>query len=592
MEGSVKTPPVEAEAREPIHESNSSSNQASQQRVSWRRWLPSLRTCTVGAVVLVIAFLVGAPLYYLFWGTFFDAEGFSLDAFARAFGEAESRTMLINSIVFALGSMILAMVLGTAQAYVYVRTNAPFKRLLFMGSLIPIVLPAVLYAPAWVLLASDRIGLFNAVLQPVLGFSPFNIYSMPGMILVEALHLAPIVFLQMIAAFRSMDPSLEEAAKVGGAGPLTILRKITLPLARPAIASGAVLLVVLGLEGFEIPAMIGSPAGIDVITTKIYFMLGQYPSDLGAAGAMSISLLGVAAFCVLLSKWGQRGSKGYQTVTGKAFRPRPIALRRARPYVGAGVLVYLFIAVAAPFIALVYTSFRGTLSTPSLDFSQFSLKNYEDVFSMPMISDALGNTVLLAVGSATVVMILAAVAGWFVVRSGVRGSAIVDALAFTPLIIPGLVLALGVSFVYLRSPLPIYGTIWILLIVYVTRFLPFGMRYSHTAMAQVANDLEESAHVSGASWAQTFRRVLIPLAWPGILSGWIFVFMVSFRELGATILLFGPDSYVLSVLLFQEYVNGSIATAATVGVLLVCVMSALILLVTKLGSKAGVKIEG
>lgn len=557
-----------------------------------KRRLPSVRTCIVGAVVILIAYLVGAPLIYLLWGTFFDADGFTLDAFARAFGDAESREMLVNSVIYAFGSMVLALVVGTAQAYIYVRTNSPFKRMLFIGSLIPIVLPAVLYAPAWVLLASENVGLFNVILRPVLGFTPFDIYSMPGLILVEGLHLAPLVFLQMIATFRSMDPSLEEAAKVGGAGPWTTMRKITLPLARPAIASGTVLLIVLGLESFEVPAMIGTPAGIEVLTTKIYFMLGQYPSDLGAAGAMSISLLVIAALFMLLSKWGQSGAKGYQTVTGKAFRPRPMELGKVRPFVGAGVLVYLFIAVIAPIIALVYTSLRGTLSTPSLDISQFSLKNYEAVFNMPKIGDAMWNTVFLAIGSATIVMLLASVAGWFVVRSGARGRKIVDALAFTPLIIPGLVLALGVSFVYLRSPLPIYGTIWILLIAYVTRFLPFGMRYSHTAMSQVANDLEESAYVSGASWAQTFWRVLIPLAWPGILSGWIFVFMVSFRELGTTILLFGSDSYVLSVLLFQEYVNGSIAIAATVGVLMVAAMSAIILIVSKLGSKAGVRIEG
>ena len=558
---------------------------------SGRRFIPGTQTIVIGAVVLVIGYLVAAPLLYLLWGTFFDENGFTLDSFSRALGDADAPRMIANSLIYAVGSMVLAVVLGAVQAYIYVRTDAPFRRLLFASSLVPIILPAVLYAPAWVLLGSERIGLFNKMLEPVLGFSPFNIYSMWGMIWVEGLHLAPIVFLLMVASLRSMDPSLEEAARVGGARPLTVIRKITVPLSRPAILSATVLLVVLGLESFEVPAMIGIPGDIYVLTTRIYFLLGEFPSDLGAAGALSISLLLVAVFFVLLGRWGKSGAKGYQTVTGKAFRPRPTELMKARPYVGAALLVYFFIAVAAPVLALLYSSLHATLATPSLDLSEFSLKNYETVANMPKIVDALKNTVLLAGGSATVVMVLAAVAGWFVVRSKARGRSLVDGLAFMPLVIPGLVIGLGVSFVYLRSSVPIYGTIWILLIAYVTRFLPFGMRYAHSAMTQIANELEESAMVSGASWWQTFRRVVLPLAWPGILSGWIFVFMVSFRELGASILLFSDDTYVLSILIFQEFFNGSVAVSAAIGMLLVLLMVLILLAIFKLGSRFGVRIE-
>lgn len=556
-----------------------------------RRLLPSVRTLVVGGAILAIGYLVLGPVVYLVWGTFFDAEGFTLDSFRRAFGSAEARTMMINSLVYAVGSMALAIVLGIMQAYVYVRTDAPFRRLLFAGSLVPIILPAVLYAPAWVLLASERIGLFNKILEPAVGFSPFNIYTMEGMIWVEGLHLAPIVFLLMVAAFRSMDPSLEEAARVSGARQFTVIRKITVPLVRPALLSATVLLVILGLESFEVPAMIGIPGDVYVLTSRIYFLLAEYPTDLGAAGAMSIGLVVVAAFFFLLGRWGQGAARGYQTVTGKAFRPRPMELGRSRPFVGAAMLAYFLVAVAAPVIALLYSSLRATFATPSLDISEFSLENYRTVAEMPKIVDAIKNTILLAAGSATLIMVLTAVAAWYVARSGGHGKSLVASLAFAPLVIPGLVLGLGILFLYLRSPLPIYGTIWILLLAYVTRFLPFGMRYAHSAMAQIGNELEESAYVSGASWLQTFRRVLIPLAWPGILSGWIFVFMVSFRELGASILLFSDGSYVLSILLFQEFYNGSVAVAAAIGVLMVFAMSAIILLVLKLGSRLGVRIQ-
>lgn len=546
----------------------------------------------MGSVIVLIAYLVVVPLYFLLWGTFFGAEGFSLDSFGRAYGDQQALSMVINSVVYAVGSTVLAMVTGTLLAYVNVRTDAPFKGITFAASLVPMIMPAILYAPAWVFLASPDIGMFNSLLSPVFGQAIFDVYSIWGMIWVEGLHLAPIVFLLMTAAFRSMDPSLEESARVSGVRWLTVFRRITLPLVRPALMSGGLLVLVLGLESFEVPALIGLDANIYVFTSRIYFLLGQFPADFGAAGALGVGLIGIALVASLLGKIGSSDASSYQTVTGKAFRPRPAELGRARPFVGGAVLFYFLLTVAAPVASLLYVSLLPYYEPPSQKALElFTLDNYRTVLEMPAAATSFKNSLLLGIGSATAVMLLTTVAAWFVVRSGARGRSLIDGLAFTPLVIPGLVLGLAVSFVYLRVPLPVYGTLWILLIAYTTRFIPFGMRYAGAAMGQVANELEESAHISGATWGHSFRRILLPLTSTGILAGWIYVLMVSFRELSSSILLFNPETQVLSILIFQQFNEGSLAALSALGVLMVLALVVLVLIAYKVGSRAGVRMQ-
>lgn len=546
------------------------------------------RRTVLGLAVGIIAFLVLIPLAYLLWKAFFPNGELTLQGFAGAFGDAQAVRMVIDTLVYALGSTIFAVVTGTVLAYVNVRTDVPFKAGIFLTSLVPLVMPAILYAPAWIFLASPEIGLFNQIL----GGPFFNIFSMAGMIWVSGLHLSPIMFLVMAAAFRSMDPSLEEAAQMSGAGRLDILRRITLPLMRPAIVGGSLVVLVLAFENFDVPALIGIPSGIYVFTTRIYFLLGLFPARLDAAGALGVSLIVIMIVFMALSKIGAGKASSYQTVTGKAFRPSAKELGRLRPWVGLGAAIYFFIAVAAPLLSLVYVSILPYFQGLSWDvFSAFTLENYRVLSDNEVVYRAFANTVLLAVASATVVMILTTLAGWIVARSRVRGRKIVDALSMAPLIVPGVVLGLALGFTYLRIPIPVYGTLWILLIAYVTRYIPFGMRYAVTSMAQISSQLEESAYVSGASWWQTFRKVILPLSAPGIVAGWIFVVMVSFRELGASILLYSSGTEVVSVLIYQEYINGALNQVAALGVLMVVLLSIIISLAYGIGSRFGVRVQ-
>jgi iron(III) transport system permease protein len=558
------------------------------------RELATPRTLLVGGVLVIVGYLAVVPLVYLLHDTFTGPAGFSLGAFTRAYtANSQAGRMMLNSLEFAVGSGALALALGTLLAYVQVRTDAPLKGLFFAASLVPLIIPGILYAASWIFLADPRIGLINAVLfKPVLGHGLFNTFSMWGMIWVQGLHLAPIAFLLMAAAFRSMDPALEEAALMAGAPRHVLLRRITMPLVRPAIVSAILLMFVQSLESFEVPGLLGLQNGIYVFTSRIYFVLRQFPIDYGAAGAYALGLLAFAIVGVALSGWLSRNARGYQTITGKAFRPRPMELGRARPVVGGLVVLYFAIAVVLPVAVLVYASLLKFYSAPSLaSLRTMSLANYRTVLHTPLAITALRNSVILGIGAATVVMFLTAVASWVVVRTRAMGRRLLDMVAFTPLVVPGLVLGLALSFVYLRTALPIYGTLWILLIAYSTRYLPYGMRYAGAAMSQTSGELEESAHVCGASWWQTFRRVLLPLASSGILAGWVYILVVSFRELSSSILLYSPGKEVLSILIWEQFENGQFTTLAAVGVCMVAILVLLVLLAYRFGARFGVDAE-
>jgi iron(III) transport system permease protein len=558
------------------------------------RELATPRTLLVGGVLVIVGYLAVVPLIYLLHDTFTGPAGFSVAAFTRAYtANSQAGRMMLNSVEFAVGSGALALGLGTLLAYVQVRTDAPLKGLFFAASLVPLIIPGILYAAAWIFLADPRIGLINAVLfKPILGHGLFNTFSMWGMIWVQGLHLAPIAFLLMAAAFRSMDPALEEAALMAGAPRHVLLRRITMPLVRPAIVSAILLMFVQSLESFEVPGLLGLQNGIYVFTSRIYFVLRQFPIDYGAAGAYALGLLAFAIVGVALSGWLSRNARGYQTVTGKAFRPRPMELGRARPLIGGLVVLYFAVAVVLPVAVLVYASLLKFYSAPSLEsLRTLSLANYRTVLHTPLAITALRNSVLLGIGAATVVMFLTAVASWVVVRTRAMGRRLLDVVAFTPLVVPGLVLGLALSFVYLRTALPIYGTLWILLIAYSTRYLPYGMRYASSAMSQTSGELEESAHVCGASWWQTFRRVLLPLASSGILAGWVYILVVSFRELSSSILLYSPGKEVLSILIWEQFENGQFTTLAAIGVCMVAILVLLVLVAYRLGARFGVDAE-
>ena len=580
----LTSPPVRAEERtEPTGSTGASPS---------RRKLPlSPKFFIVAGVAAAIGYLALVPLGYLLWGTFFDAEGFDLGGFGRAYGSGRMGELWGNSLAFAGGSAILSLTVGTTLAYLNVRTAVPFKALFFAASIVPLIVPGILYTVSWIFLASPQIGLLNNLLEPVFGTTPFNIFSIWGMIWVEGLHSSPIVFLLMVAAFRSMDPSLEESALMSGATRLQTLRRVTLPLVRPALLSSVLVILITSLESFEVPALLGLQNGIYVFTSRIYFVFRSYPRDLQAAGALAVSLLAIAVIGVLIARLlAGRGSKTYQTVTGKGFRPRPLDLGKWRPVVGVGILIYFFATVVGPLLVLIYAALLPYYQAPSAEaFASFTLDNFRQVFEMDSAGRALVNSLVLGISAAVIVMALMSIAAWISVRSTIPGRGIVEQLSFVPLVIPGIVLGVSISFVYLRSPVPIYGTLLILLIAYCTKYMPYGMRYATTSMTQISSELEESAQVSGASWWTTFRRVLLPLLSPGIMAGFIYILVVSFRELSSSLLLYSPGNEVLSILIWEQFENGSFNVLAAIGVLMVVALVIMVTIAYKLGAKVGLR---
>jgi iron(III) transport system permease protein len=557
------------------------------------RRLLSARNLIVVAVAAIIAYLAAVPMGFLLWQTFVHGGHFSVAAFRTAYTEVGLGRMVFNSLVFAVGSSVLSIALGTVLAYLIVRTDVPGKPLMFAASLVPLIIPGVLHTIAWAyFILSPQIGIGNTwFIEKIDGGHPFNVFSLGGMIFIEGLHLSPLVFLLMVAAFRSMDPSLEESAIMSGASLLTVFRRITVPLARPALYAAILIMVVRTLESFEVPAVVGMNNHIWVFTSRIWRVLDNVQPNFAVAGAYAMSLLVLTSAGIIWHSRLSKRARAFQTVTGKGFRPRPVALGAWRWPATAMIYLYFLVAVVLPILVLAYASSQPFYSPPSkATLSNMSWENYSHVLHDPTVAHAFKNSIILALGAATTIMLLAAVASWVVVRTTLPGRWLIDNLAFIPLIVPGLVLGVALLAIYLRTPwLPVYGSLWILFIAYLTRFMPYGMRYASTSMFQIGRELEESAAMSGAGWLATFRRVVLPLLVPGFLAGWIYILIVSVRELGSSVLLYTPGHEVLSIVIWEYWRDGNLPYVGALGILMIGTLIVLVGIAYKLGAKIGVR---
>jgi len=542
-----------------------------------------VRGIVVVASVAVVAYLALVPLIFLLYESLAapaGTGGFTLANYRGAWLGPDAPRLFANSIAFAVGTAVVAFVLGTFAAFINERTDVPGKRTFFALGLVPLVIPGVLFVVAWILLASPRIGILNLAFAALTGAERplFDVYTLSGMAFVEGLHYSPMAFLLMTAAFRALDPALEEAALASGARAGAVFREITFKLAWPASFATLLLLFVRALESFEVPALLGLPASIPVLTSEIYARMHRYPLDLGHAAAYGVALVAItSAGLWFQSRLAARGER-YATVTGRAYRPRPLPLGPWRHAAFAGLVLYFLLLVGLPMLVLLWSSFQTFYAVPSLAaLSALTVEPYRFVLAFPAIARATQNSIVLAVATATAVMLLTSVIAWIVVRTRARGRALLDQLASLPIVVPGLVLGVAVMLFYLRVDIGVYGTLWILLLAYVTRFLPYGIRYNSASMLGIHRELEESAEASGVSWWGTFRHVVLPLVRPGFVAGWIYVAIVSVRELSSSILLYGPGSEVLSVVIWELWENGQYVELSALGVLMIVALSAIAL---------------
>jgi len=555
------------------------------------RRLLSARNLVVLVVLAIVAYLGAVPLGFLLWQTFVRGGHLTVANFRGAYTSVGIGTMVGNSLAFAFGSTAVAIAIGSVLAYLIVRTDVPGKPLMFAASLVPLIIPGILHTIAWIFVLDPNIGVANRwVIEPLDGHRPFNVYSIPGMIVIEGLHLAPLVFLLMVAAFRSMDPALEESAIMSGASLPTVFRRVTLPLVRPALYAAVLIMVVRGLESFEVPSVVGLRYHIWVFTSRIWQALNDAVPNYGQAGAYAMSLLVLTTIGVLFQSQLAKRARAFQTITGKGFRPHAVRLGAWRWPATALIGLYFLISVVLPLLILLYASTQRFYAPPSrATLSHMSLANYPFEWRDPVIRHAVLNSLYVGVGAATGVMVLAAVASWVVVRTRLPGRYLVDNLAFMPLAIPGLVLGVALLTIYLRVPIGIYGTLWILFMAYLTRYMPYGMRYASTSMFQIGRELEESAQMSGAGWWHTFRRIVLPLLAPGLVAGWIYIVIVSFRELGSSVLLYSPGKEVLSIVIWEQWRDGLLTELSALGVMLIGALVVLVAVAYRLGARIGVR---
>jgi iron(III) transport system permease protein len=552
----------------------------------------------IGVCLAIVAVLALVPFCFMIWQSFNTAETadapavLTLGNYVTAYTNPETVATFWNSVQFALGGSMVAFVIGTALAWMNERTNTPMRRLFFALSIVPLIIPSILFTIAWIMLASPKIGLLNTAAMAWFGLEtpPFNIYSMWGMIWVDGLHYSPMAFLLMSSAFKAMDPSLEESAVMSGSSVFSTLYRITLKLAFPAIVATVLTLFVRAIESFEVPALLGLPAGIQVFTSAIYQAIHQYPSQIGLAAAYSVILLVLTTGGIYVqARISASGSK-YATVTGKGFRPRTIDLGAWRYLTLAIFIVYFLLIVVMPFMVLLWSSLQKFYAPPSMEaLSRITLDGYRYILGSENIRAAALNSLWMSITTATVVMLLASVVCWIVVKTKIPGRWMLDNLASLPMVFPGLVLGVSIMIFYLTFDIGIYGTFWIILLAYITRFLPYGLRYSTTSMLQIHKDLEESGGMSGASWLTVFRRIVLPLLKPGLVAGWIYVMIVSIRELSTSILLYSPGNEVISIVIWELWENGQYVELSALSVIFIFMLLVLVGLAQMAGKRFGVK---
>lgn len=538
----------------------------------------------VCTVLIILGYLVLVPLILLILSGFKDSgllfdPGLTLRHFIKVYTDQRTFALIKNTIIFAIGSVFISLSLGTLFAWLTDRTNLPFNSIVRVSLILPMAIPAILLAMGWSLLASPQIGMINHYLIKFFSMSNplLNIFSLPGMIFVQGLCMTPTVYLIISPLFRRMDPRLEEAASIAGADPLTTLRYIVLPLLFPGILAAAAYVFLVNMAVVDIPWILGMPAKIFVFSSEILWWT-KPPSGLpnyGRIGALSSIFLIAALAAGLFYTYTTRKIEKFTTVSGKGYRPKLIDLGRWKYPALIGVLLYLCLTMVLPFLTILWVSLIPFIQPFSIEkLHLVSLAGYRTTLSFSKVQSAITNTFLVVVIAGLAVAIFSTIISWLIVHS--RGFARwgMDLLAYLPLAIPHLMLGLALIYVYLTIRfLPIYGTLWILIIAYITMYLAYGTRTTNAAMFQLHKELEEAAQVSGASQLYSLRAIVIPIIRPAILNVFIWVAAHSMRELSAAVILRSSNAVVISTRIWEYWSEDAEPTAAAVlGVILILIL--------------------
>jgi iron(III) transport system permease protein len=551
------------------------------------RFLPRGVTLFATGLSAFLLILVGLPvlmviLMSLRTGFPGEAVPFTLENFASVYLTPRTYEVLLNTVFFAVSSVFITLLITVPLVWILMRTDIPFKKTIYVLLTIGILIPVFLRTIAWILLLSPRIGLVNKWLQEFLALSepPFNLYSLTGMAFVQGVSFVPGAFFMLAAAYRSMDPSLEEAAYTAGVSKLRTFLRINIPITLPAIAAVMVYLFMTAIAVFEVPAIIGLPSRIHVLSSLIY--TSTTPStglpDYGLAGAYGAIMLGLGLMLAYMYVRLVKQGKKYTVITGRGYRPRELALGGWKWVALGFVFFYLSIEVFIPFAVLVWASLLPYLQLPSAEaISSLTLKHYLEipihVGLRPFI-----NTLILMFSVPTITMILSVLVSWIVIRTQVSFRGFLDTLAFIPHAVPGILMAVGLAYLGLayRDIFPIYGTVLIIVVAHTINWIAYGTRTTNSVMIQVHRELEEAGRVAGASAPRVLWKIVLPLVAAGVLNSWVWIGMLSYREVTMALTLYTRNNVVISTVVWQFWGSGWVPQVAALGVILILFAAAVV----------------
>jgi iron(III) transport system permease protein len=524
------------------------------------------RGITMVLLSIFIGIVIVYPLFQVFQRSVFVDGALSFGNYREVFLRASNYTAVWNTLWVSVIATAISVVIGVLAAFVVQRTDVPNKNLLRVLLVLPFAIPPLFSAIGWVQLAGP-VGLFSQWWMAFFGSrAPWNVYSAWGIIFVLAVTNYPFVFITVSGALHRMDSSLEEAARTAGVGPGRVMVDITLPLVRPAILGGALLAFVSSIDNFGIPAVLGLRAQFYVLTTRIYEAL-TIP-NMPLATAMSVLLVLVAIVCLVGFRRLEGDSGRYTVVSGKSVTPNVVKLGRAKPLVLTALYLTILIIVVMPVFALVLTSFLRFWGA-ELTAANVTLGNYIAVLGQEGARRGIVNSLILAPAAATIIVFAAAMISYMNIKAKARGAGLLDAIGTVPFALPGSVIGVAMILAWSNPPIgpTLYGTIWILLIGYVMRYMAFGLQSTRGTLQQIHSSLEEAAWISGAGRLRTIKDITFPLLRPGMIAGWVLIFISAFNELTVSVLIWSAGAETIGVWIFLLQDNGFTGRAAALAVL-------------------------
>jgi len=535
-------------------------------------------------LTLIVGFITLPPIFYVIGGSFvagtpLKVEGFTFEGYLR-FADSHVQKAIINTFMIAAAKTLIALPIAFLLAWLTTRTDVPGKSI--VDSIIPaaLLMPGFIAALVWTLLLSPSIGLLNTRVLPMVGLESFtlNIYSFWGIVWVQSTLTVPYAYLILSPALRNIDPSYEESARISGGSTFYVLSTVTFPLIRPAFLSCLILSIVLGIEAFDIPLLIGGPARIPVITTEIYRRATFLPPDYTAASSLALLVLTTALLLITLQRHYTSQSYRFVVITARGYRPTLIKLGRwkylALFFICFLLTIYVFLPIA---ILLIVSLFRGY---PFSTLSDFTLDRFVRCLEYPMMQRAFMNTFTTAVFTGLAATTLALFVAYCVGRTNIRMKSVLENLTMLPLAVPSIVLSLGFLWTYIASPL--WGTLGVLILAFLAKGLPWGLRSTIGGMVQIDKGLEESSRVCGASWFQTFIRIIFRLLIGSVVASILLIIIFTVRELALPSLLKAYGSEFVSVVLLEMWNNGFLGETAALSFVLIVFITLLSVLLKKL----------